>query len=661
MSASVSASEPLAATLPPVSPAPAGLTAPPIRIGLDIGARWTTLCALVPGGAGAPRLVQVAAPTQREPLTLTGAGAGGIYGLLGLASPELTPARLAVHPLELTIATTAGARAVLRRTGGPIALVTTAGFEDLLFIDRPRRTPGEFYALAPLGPLEPVLPAEPLIPRERTFGVSGRLGPDGAEVEPLTEEALAALRAQVAGSGARAVAVALLHSTRNPAHEQAVAAALAPLGLPVSLSSAVWPHEGEHDRTLATVLDAYLVPLQAARLGGLFTPAPATDTGPEHPAGLRLRLMCSDGTARAAASTSPLYTLLGGAAASLLGARRLLSAQGVSRFLALAVGATQTTVARCDGGYALARDADDAARVLGSLPLPPGLSQRTFELGSASRYGATAAGTLCPLPPLRLHASDGTLTPDDAELSAGPTATLGDALCALSGISDDAHERSLQLAQAALALLGARLGLSAEETAAAIRDHAEARLVAALAAVSIDAGHDPAEYALLALGGLAPALAPRLCAAAGCARLLPAPEPRRVGALGALHAEVLRERRQPLRDDVAYAETTGTLGRTLHALATAVRADLAGEGAPEPGQRPVLLRWEADLRYRGQVYPLTVSGEADAVLTAADPAALRPGLAARFIAQHEASCGFTLASPVEILEVRVRGAFTPAA
>ena len=657
MSASVSASEPLAATLPSVSPAPAGSTAPPIRIGLDIGARWTTLCALVPDGAGAPRLVQVAAPTQREPLTLTGAGPGGIYGLLGLASPELTPARLAAHPLELTIATTAGARAVLRRTGGPIALVTTAGFEDLLFIARPRRTPGEFYALAPLGPLEPVLPAEPLILRERTFGVSGRLGADGTEVEPLTEEALAALRAQVAASGARAVAVALLHSTRNPAHEQAVAAALAPLGLPVSLSSAVWPHEGEHDRTLATVLDAYLVPLQAARLGGLCAPSP--HAGADHPAGLRLRLMCSDGTARAAASTSPLYTLLGGAAASLLGARRLLSAQGVSRFLALAVGATQTTVARCDGGYALARDADDAARVLGSLPLPPGLSQRTFELGSASRYGATAAGTLCPLPPLRLHASDGTLTPDDAELSAGPTATLGDALCALSGISDDAHERSLQLAQAALALLGARLGLSAEETAAAIRDHAEARLVAALAAVSIDAGHDPAEYALLALGGLAPALAPRLCAAAGCARLLPAPEPRRVGALGALHAEVLRERRQPLRDDVSYAETTGTLGRTLHALAAAVRADLAGEGAPPQG--PVLLRWEADLRYRGQVHPLTVSGEADAVLAAADPAALRPGLAARFAAQHEASCGFTLAAPVEILEVRVRGAFTPAA
>jgi len=135
---------------------------------------------------------------------------------------------------ELSHSTTVATNALLERAGGPVALVTTAGFEDVLEIGRQARP--KLYAL------HPVLPA-PLVDAPLRFGVDERLAADGSVVRAPTAAALEALRERIAAaaraSGVRAIAVCLLHAYANDAHERAVAEALAPLGLPLSLSSAV--------------------------------------------------------------------------------------------------------------------------------------------------------------------------------------------------------------------------------------------------------------------------------------------------------------------------------------------------------------------------------------------------------------------------------------
>ena len=144
--------------------------------------------------------------------------------------------------------------------GGPTALLVTEGFTDLLRLGRQARP--RLYAL------DPELPP-PLVPKELCVPVPERLGPDGAALTPLTDEALAALREQVAALGVASVAVVLLHSYASDRHERAVAEALRPLGLPVSLSSQVLPAPREYERACATVADAYVAPVVAGYLGRL--------------------------------------------------------------------------------------------------------------------------------------------------------------------------------------------------------------------------------------------------------------------------------------------------------------------------------------------------------------------------------------------------------
>src|SRR5690606_36602832 len=147
--------------------------------------------------------------------------------LEGLA--RLLPEGARFHLLH---GSTVATNALLERRGARVALVTNAGFEDVIEIGRQNRP--QLYAL--VGHRRP-----PLVAREDRIGVAGRLGPDGREVEPLDEAELEGLAAAVRARGAASVAIALLHAYADPAHERAVAHALEPLGLPLSVSSTLVP------------------------------------------------------------------------------------------------------------------------------------------------------------------------------------------------------------------------------------------------------------------------------------------------------------------------------------------------------------------------------------------------------------------------------------
>jgi N-methylhydantoinase A len=155
---------------------------------------------------------------------------------------------------------TVATNALLERRGARVALVTNRGFEDIIEIGRQNRP--QLYAL--VGSRLP-----PLVDRDDRHGVAGRLGPGGEEIEPLDEPQLAGLVESLRASGARSIAISLLHSYADAAHERRVAEALGGLDLPLSVSSELVPEFREYERTSTTVVNAYVAPLMDRYLGRL--------------------------------------------------------------------------------------------------------------------------------------------------------------------------------------------------------------------------------------------------------------------------------------------------------------------------------------------------------------------------------------------------------
>jgi N-methylhydantoinase A len=147
---------------------------------------------------------------------------------------------------------TVATNALLERAGARVVLVTNHGFEDILAIGRQNRP--LLYALAQQRP-------EPLVPAERRLGIAGRVGPRGEVLQPLDATEMGQLPSLVGQLGPEAIAIVLLHSYAAPAHEQAVAAALRSLGVPLSVSSDLLPEYREYERTATTVVNAYVAPL----------------------------------------------------------------------------------------------------------------------------------------------------------------------------------------------------------------------------------------------------------------------------------------------------------------------------------------------------------------------------------------------------------------
>src|SRR5208282_4626666 len=159
--------------------------------------------------------------------------------------------------LDLLYGTTVGTNALLERRGGRVALVTTAGFEDVLEIGRQARPSlYDFFVERP----------EPLVPRERRFGVRERVGADGTVVARLSPAEVARVVRRVRASRADSVAVCLLFSFLRPGHEQLLARSLRRAGYAVSVSHEILPEFREFERTSTTVVNAYLASVMSRYL-----------------------------------------------------------------------------------------------------------------------------------------------------------------------------------------------------------------------------------------------------------------------------------------------------------------------------------------------------------------------------------------------------------
>jgi len=489
-------------------------------LGVDVGGTFTD--AVLLDGAEV-RTAKVPTAERQEESVLAAARAVGAEGVERFAH-----------------GTTVATNALLERRGARTAFVSNAGFEHLLHLRR--QTRAHLYRLCEPQP-------EPLVPLERSHGVRGRTGPDG-ELEPLDLASLPDL------GDTESVAVCLLFSFRDPSHERAVAAELRARhpGLHVVASHEVAPEFREYERASTTAADAYLAPVAARYLRALA--AGAREAGLPEP----LVMLSSGGVASVGeAAAHPARILVSGPAGGVVGAGLVARRAGFENAIAVDMGGTATHVCQLPGG----RAARVAERVVGGLPIRlPTVDLHTVGAGGGSLVRRDAGGAI------RVGPESAGAHPGPACYGAGGGATVTDANLLLDRLPPELPG-GLVLDRDA-----ARRALDGLDPAAVV-DVVNAELLRAVRVVSVERGHDPREFALVAFGGAGPLHA---CALAEALEVETVLVPEAAGVLSALGLVAGEERRDR--------------------VASYVRPLAEVRDLPERG--------EADLRYRGQSFELTV-------------------------------------------------------
>ncbi|HEY2939598.1 MAG TPA: hydantoinase/oxoprolinase family protein [Gaiellaceae bacterium] len=448
---------------------------------------------------------------------------------------------------RFTHGTTAATNALLERKGARTAFVATAGFEHMLHLRRQARA--HLYRLCEDHP-------EPLVPLERSHGVRGRIGPEGI-LESLDLDSLPQL-----GEDVEAVAVCLLFSFRDASHERAVTEELRrrhPRARVVA-SHEVAPEFREYERASTTAVDAYLGPVVSRYLAALGAACGAA--GLPEP----LVMRSSGGVATLAeAAAHPALALVSGPAAGVVGAAKVARAAGIEDAIALDMGGTSTDVCLIAGGEVKRA----AEREVAGLPLRlPTVDLQTVGAGGGSLVWQDSGGAL------RVGPESAGADPGPACYGRGGTRpTVTDANLLLGRLPARlAGGLELDRAAAERALAG----IEPDEAVAVVN----AEMLRALRLVSVERGHDPRDFALVAFGGAGPLHACALAEELGMGTVL---VPEAAGVLSALGLVASDERRDRVVSYLCQLEEAG---------------ELPAEG-------------EADLRYRGQSFELTVPLEAD--------------------------------------------------
>jgi N-methylhydantoinase A len=541
-----------------------------LRIGVDTGGTFTDVVVAGPGGVSAFKVPSTPDDPSRAILA-------GLDAALGACDARAR--------VEVVHGTTVGTNALLERTGAKIAFVATAGFEDLLAIGRQARP--ELYNLSVTRP-------EPLVPRERCFGLEERVDSNGAVVRVPGEQALDALARAVAASGAESVAVCLLFSFANPAHERAIEERLAGLGLAVSASHRILPEYREYERAATTAVNAYLAPRMRGYIDRLSSVAGGRGVSV-------LRVMQSSGGSISAATAArePVRTILSGPAGGVVAASHLSRLASLGDLITFDMGGTSTDVALVAGGEA--RVTSEAS--VAGLPIAvPVIDIHTVGAGGGSIARVDAGGAL------RVGPESAGADPGPACYGRGTRPTVTDANVVLgrlgAGLLGGRMALDVGRARAAIEELAAAIGraagssVSAEEAALGVARVAAANMERALRVVSIERGYDPREAALLSFGGAGGLHACPLAESLGIRRVVVPPFPGAFSALGLLLGDIVRDVSRTVLGRATGADDAEAIFAELE---RAGREALAEEGvAPE---RMRLVRTAA-LRYRGQSFEI---------------------------------------------------------
>ncbi|HEV2340207.1 MAG TPA: hydantoinase/oxoprolinase family protein [Candidatus Acidoferrales bacterium] len=532
------------------------------------------------------------------------------------------------QPLDLTCGTTVGTNALLERRGGRIALVTTAGFEDVIEIGRQARPRlYDFFVRRP----------ETLVPRDRRFGLRERVSVEGrALMRPSRAEIERILRL-VRKSRADAVAVCLLFSFANPAHERELARKLRAEGRAVSASQEIFPEFREYERTATTVVNAYLLPVMSrylSEIARLANSAPHASTKHSR-TGSRVRVMQSSGgiISAAIAAREPVRTILSGPAGGVLGAQHVAELAGFAKIISFDMGGTSTDVALIDGPLRTTNESEVAGLPV-AVPMldihtvgAGGGSLARFDRGGALRVGPESSGA-DPGPICYGRGTRPTVT--DAHLILGRITPQG----LLGG------EFRLDLQRTREWLGRARGAMrSVEEFAQGILDVVETNMEKAIRVISVERGYDPRDYTLVAFGGAGGLHACGLASALEIPRVLVPKFPGGLSALGILRADAVKDFSKTVILSVdSERQARRELQRHFSAIERQAVRDMRNEGFAPPQIRIEKL---LDMRYIGQAFELTVPAAGNFVRS--------------FHAAHEKRYGYSDAKrAVEIVNIRAR-------
>lgn len=604
----------------------------PILVGIDVGGTFTDAVALSKDRSVIGKVLS--SPTDYS------AGFDEALGQV-LARIEAEPGEIG----RLRHGTTVATNAVLTASGAPTGLLATRGFRDVLELRR-LRVP-VLYDLSSQKPTT-------LVPRRWRLEVDERTRATGEIERPIDLATVEAQIRSLLNAGVRSVAVSLLHSYANPAHEVAIGRLIDALWpeLPYSLSSQVLPQIGEYERTSTTVVNAYVMPVVRRYLSTISERLRSRQVHAD------LEIMQSSGSVMSAmaAMDQPARIIESGPAAGVIAALHHARALGYRNVLSLDIGGTTAKASLIEDGeielthqYEVGGNFSQRTRLLGGgghvLGLPA-IDVSEIGAGGGSIISVDASGRV-------------RVGPESAGAAPGPAGyglgghlpTLTDAQLVVGHLGDGqllggTIRLSANLAQIALSKTVARpLRREPVEAAHGALQIAAASMLRVLRSVSVERGRDPRDFVLMAYGGGGALHAAELAAALGSRLVIIPPAPGVFSAYGLLTAEPAYDSSLPiaaLLTDISEDELEAAFARVRHTVALWFEQHRYGDGE-------IAWQREVDLRHAGQGFTLTVPlGDAGG----------RSALALaehRFREKHELTYAHRAGElPVELASVRVR-------
>jgi N-methylhydantoinase A len=596
------------------------------RLGVDVGGTFTDLF-LVSDETGSAQYRVKTPSTPGDPSEGVLNGVARICEEAGIHVSEL---RNILH------GTTVATNAVLESKGARVGLITTRGFKQILHLAR-SQTPGPLAGWIIM--IKPDPPASLADTREAVERMDAR----GETIVPVDEAQVESIVRDLVESGVESLTVALINSYVNGAHERRIGDIVERLypGFPVTLSSEVLPEFREYERALTACMNSYVRPKVASYVEQLQTALGGIGATAE------VNILRSDAglmTTREAAR-NPIYGVLSGPSGGVAGALFVARRAGFEDILTFDMGGTSTDVALCQNGQpTIGRETS-----IGHFRIKvPSVNVHTVGAGG---------GSIAHVPQLTKALRVG---PQSAGAEPGPAAygkggaepTVTDANVVLGHLPPRllGGEMTLDVdaARAAVQTIADAMGLaSAEEAAEGIVAIVNENMAGALRLVSVQRGHDPRDFALVAYGGAGPLHANAVAKLMGSFPVIVPPAPGLLCAIGDLVADFRDEFAQTHIRLVAQA-SGGEVAGILDELGTRAQEWLAGEGIDEAARR---VSYVADMRYHRQGYEIPV---------AIDPDEVRANglgeLEERFNGLHEQLYGFRMPGTAsEIVNLRAVG------
>ncbi len=592
------------------------------RLGVDVGGTFTDLL-LFNEQNGELRLLKTPSTPQDQSI-----------GVMTGISELIAASKIAPNEINALLhGTTVSTNIVLEEKGAKVGLLVTKDFEQVLHLAR-SRTPG------PLTGWMIMEKPDPLADLELTRGVSERMSARGDVITPLDENAARQAVQGLIDAGVESITVSLLHSYANPDHERRLRSIIEEVDaeIPISLSSDILPEFREYERTLVTVMNAYVGPSMRSYLTSFEDKLKAIQISPH------VNIVRSDGGLMSVqrASDSPVHTMLSGPAGGVSGAAFLAKLAGYENALGFDMGGTSTDVSLIqDGKPLISRQTS-----LGYYPIKiPSVEVHSVGAGGGSIAHVPMTGAL-------------RVGPESAGAAPGPACygkggeqpTVTDANLLLGRLPprllDGKMDLDLKAAEEAVGKIARTLGLDQYQAAQGILDIVNENMFGALRLVSVQKGLDPRDFALVAFGGAGPLHGNAMGILGNCYPVIVPQTPGVLSALGFLCSDVKNEFAQTYVHNVREAKSS-QLEEIYGRLGQEARGWLRQEGIDEGRQE---LSYQADVRYfrQGDELPLQVN-----------PENMRNGgladLEARFASAHERLYGFRLDRPVELVNLRAVG------